>query len=63
MAYRVIVPGLFLFLWILPASAQKVYLNPTVAKGDFIGNTFVFDLKEQLRKSATYTLVEPRLNA
>jgi hypothetical protein len=45
-------------LWTLPAAAQKVYVNSSVASGDFVGNAYVFALKEHFRKSATYTVID-----
>lgn len=45
-------------LWAAPASAQKIYVNSSVSTGDFVGNAFVFALKEHFRKSATYAVID-----
>jgi hypothetical protein len=41
-----------------PASAQNVYVESSVRSDDFAGNAFVFAVKEQLRKSATYNVLD-----
>ena len=38
--------------------AQKVYVDSSVKSEDVVGNAFVFAVKEQLRKSATYTVLD-----
>jgi len=40
------------------ASAQKIYVNSSVNNGDIVGSNFVFQVKEQLRKSATYVVLD-----
>jgi hypothetical protein len=41
-----------------PVAAQKVCVRPIVETNDTIGNQFVFAFKEDLRKSATYVLLD-----
>jgi len=40
------------------ASAQKIYVDSTIESDDLIGSRFAFAFKEQLRKSASYVLVD-----
>jgi hypothetical protein len=45
-------------LCVAPVSAQKMYVNPQIAADDLVGNNFAFHLKEAMRKSATYVVVD-----
>jgi hypothetical protein len=58
MKARLAISILVVVCCVLPATAQKVFVDPAIQDHDYIGQRFAFALKEQLRKSASYKVVD-----